>query len=117
MKSFKDFLNISNMAINNVGEIKDFPHEAARQLKMFSRSEHPDFEDDSSVPEAIPHDFYEKHALTKEWTPKSVLKNPEEAARHLDLYHYHFPHIADHYGMSPMTPEESERITGHPSPH
>lgn len=123
MKSFKDFINknklnqITNIAINNVGEIKDFPHEAHRQLKMFSKEKHEDFEDGSSVPDAIPDDFHKKHSLSKNWTVKNILKDPEEAARHLDLYHHHFPKIADHYGMTPMTPEESERITGYASPN
>jgi len=123
MKTFKQFItenkfnHILNMTMNHPREIEDFPHEAHRQLKMFMKDKHEDFEDGSTPPEAIPHGFYDAHRLSKDWNVKKILKNPEETARHLDVLHHHHPKIADHYGMTPMTPEESERITGHESPN
>jgi hypothetical protein len=128
MKSFKEFMlevydfskHLSKSkkpaAVNHPDEIADFPYEAKRQFDNFREIDHPDF-GDGKVPKAIPGNFWEKHNLQRHWTANEIEKNPKRAAEHLDILHHHFPEIAKHYHMKPMSPESSEEETGYESPH
>jgi hypothetical protein len=128
MKTFKQFMletydfhkhlekSDKPPALNHPGEIADFPGEAKRQFDNFKRIGHHDF-GDGEPPKSIPGNFWEKHGVEKHWTVKEIEKDPKKVAEHLDVLHHHFPEIAKHYNMKPMTPESSEEETGYESPH
>lgn len=103
--------------INHHGEVGDFPEEAKRQFDNFRETDHSYPGDNEEAPKAIPGNFYDKHNIKRHWSVKEIEKNPDLAARHLDHLHHHFPEIAKHYNMKPMTPESSEEETGYESPH
>ena len=118
MKTFKqfmtenfDFKKTFHMGMNDPREVADFSTEAHRQMKNFGKRVHEDFDDGTKPPKPISDEFYDEHKLKRHWSLKEIEKNPEEVARHLDLYHHHHPEIAKHYHMRPMTPEVSDEHT------
>lgn len=51
--------------------------------------------------ENTPHTFRAKHGLSM-LQPEDVNKYPERTARHLDLYHKHFPRVAELHNILPI---------------
>lgn len=118
MKTFKqfmtevyDFNKTHHMGMNDPREVADFSTEAHRQINNFGKRVHEDFDDGTKPPKPIHDEFYDEHKLKRHWSLKEIEDNPEEAARHLDLYHHHYPEIAKHYNMRPMMPEVSDEHT------
>jgi len=104
MLSFKHFVQKSG---NDHREIEIYPEEASRQLNIFHdqihRKQSPiDSDGDEHPQDTASRDaFHKKHGIVR--IPiDDIEKRSKEVARHLDLYHQHFPDIAKHWNMSPM---------------
>jgi hypothetical protein len=123
MKSFKqyieayDFSKTFHMGLNHPGEIKDFPHEARRQLKLFTLPNHNDT-GSNNPPKPISDKWLKSNGLSR--NPPSIdhiEKSAETIAMHLDNLHKEYPEIAKHWNMRPMSPENIEDDSGYESPH